>query len=194
MSGTDQKGELKVKIARLAVIVGIGAMLLAWGVATSSSSIQQKKPLPTAKQLALAKAATAKYRNVQRAEADGYRAPAGPDGKPVCVASPAGGMGIHYENAALMANNALHVQRPEMLVYAPQADGSLKLVALEYFKADNDQSEATREDLPRAFRRAFDGPHEGHAPGMPVHYDLHVWLYQANRSGTFVAFNPAVSC
>jgi hypothetical protein len=181
-------------IARLRVIVGVGVLLLGWAVATSSSSIQQRTPLTAKKQLALAKAATAKYSNVQRAEADGYRAPAGPDGKPVCVASPLGGMGIHYENQALIANNALHVQRPEILVYAPQPNGSLKLVALEYFKADNDQDVTTSTDLPRAFRRPFDGPHAGHAPGMPIHYDLHVWLYQSNASGMFAMFNPSVSC
>ena len=179
---------------RIAVILGVGVLLLSWAVATSASPNQKKGPLPAKKQLALAKAATTKYRDVGRAEADGYHAPAGPDGKPVCVASPMGGMGIHYENQALMANNALHVQRPEILVYAPQPDGSLKLVALEYFKADNDQDTTTNSDLPRMFRRAFDGPMDGHAPGMPVHYDLHVWLYQANASGMFAMFNPSVSC
>jgi hypothetical protein len=34
----------------------------------------------------------------------------------------------------------------------------------------------------------------GHEPGMPVHYDLHVWLYQANPDGVFASWNPSVSC
>jgi hypothetical protein len=29
---------------------------------------------------------------------------------------------------------------------------------------------------------------------LAVHYDLHVWVYEANASGTFAQFNPEVSC
>jgi hypothetical protein len=29
---------------------------------------------------------------------------------------------------------------------------------------------------------------------MPVHYDLHVWLYADNPSGLFAPFNPSLSC
>jgi hypothetical protein len=55
------------------------------------------------KQLRPAREATARYRSVAKAEADGYQTAPGPGGKQVCVSSPVGGMGIHYENAALMA-------------------------------------------------------------------------------------------
>jgi hypothetical protein len=81
-----------------------------------------------------------------------------------------------------------------MLVYAPQPDGSLKLVALEYYKADKDQLPATAGDRPRLFRTLFDGPMDGHYPGMPIHYDVHVWIWQKNELGRFAAFNPGVSC
>lgn len=145
-------------------------------------------------QLLLAKQATAKYSSVATAEKAGYHTGLGPDGKPACVASPAGGMGIHYENAALMRDGSLDIRRPEMLVYAPQANGSLKLVALEYFKADGDQSLSTADDRPALYGHAFDGPMAEHHPGMGVHYDLHVWVWQSNPSGMFAQFNPTVSC
>jgi hypothetical protein len=29
---------------------------------------------------------------------------------------------------------------------------------------------------------------------MPVHYDLHVWLWQDNPAGMFALFNPTVTC
>jgi hypothetical protein len=29
---------------------------------------------------------------------------------------------------------------------------------------------------------------------MPVHYDLHVWLYQPNAAGMFAQSNDAVAC
>jgi hypothetical protein len=44
------------------------------------------------------------------------------------------------------------------------------------------------------FGRPFDGPMLGHEPGMPPHYDLHVWVWQANPEGIFAPFNPNVTC
>ena len=34
----------------------------------------------------------------------------------------------------------------------------------------------------------------GHNPKMPIHYDLHVWLYRHNPAGKFAMWNPTVSC
>jgi hypothetical protein len=47
---------------------------------------------------------------------------------------------------------------------------------------------------PAVLGQTFDGPMEGHAPGMPWHYDVHVWVAEANPSGVFAQFNPAISC
>jgi hypothetical protein len=38
------------------------------------------------------------------------------------------------------------------------------------------------------------GPMGQHEPGQPPHYDLHVWIWQANPSGMFAVFNPNVKC
>ena len=131
---------------------------------------------------------TIRFHSVQQAVAEGYL-----PGSP-CIASPAGGMGIHYENAALMADPAVDPARPEMLLYEPDATGSLRLVGLEYWKSDADGNLATSDDRPSLFGRPFDGPMPGHSPVMPVHYDLHVWIWKSNPSGLFAEFNPRVSC
>jgi hypothetical protein len=34
----------------------------------------------------------------------------------------------------------------------------------------------------------------GHAPGMPIHYDLHVWVVERNPAGVFAQWNPSVQC
>jgi hypothetical protein len=86
-----------------------------------------------------------------------------------------------------------------MLVYAPVADGSVRLAALEYFRADADQNLKTAGDRPTLFGHRFDGPMAGHPlppgqPPMPVHYDLHVWLYLANPAGELTSENPKVTC
>ena len=83
------------------------------------------------------RAATARFHRVEEAVAAGYelgwvngsgvRIVAG------CVAHPtAGAMGYHYFNADLMEDNAVRALQPEVLVYAPAADGGLKLVAVEW--------------------------------------------------------------
>ena len=135
-----------------------------------------------------AKSVSARYHSIAQAEAAGYTL-----GSP-CAASPAGGMGFHYENAELMADDALDPLQPEILVYAPKDNGKLELVAIEYWKRDADGSLMTDGDRPSVLGQGFDGPMPGHSPVMPVHYDLHVWVYETNASGTFAPFNPAVDC
>ena len=149
------------------------------------------------RQLAKTKAALAKYQSVDRAKADGY-AMASPceffPGGAGNASSDEGGMGIHFVNNAILQTGKNDPTKPPILVYAPTAGGGLQLVAVEYFKADADQNTKTDPDRPSLFGRAFDGPMLGHAPGMPIHYDLHVWLWKYNPSGVFAPWNPDVSC
>jgi hypothetical protein len=137
--------------------------------------------------LARARFATLKYVSPKRAEADGY-APT-----TECVASPDGGMGLHYVNGALFADPAVTVTKPEALLYEPTRWGP-RLIGVEYIKIDADQNLSTDNDRPSLFGVPFDGPMLGHSPGMPIHYDLHVWLWKHNPSGMFAQFNPRVHC
>ena len=185
----------------LVLVAALSSVAVASQASVSSSPTLPKQ---VRKQLALAKAATARYRSVERALADGYRAPPATPTEPFghCVSSPpeprlpgvpGGGMGIHYEHPALMRDNKLDIRKPEILNYE-LVDGKLRLVALEYFRNDADQNAATRSDRPRLFGRGFDGPMPGHHPGMGVHYDLHVWLWKSNPNGVFAIWNSRVTC
>jgi hypothetical protein len=140
-------------------------------------------------QLEEVRRATKAYKDVEAAEAAGY-VPAGP-----CAEDPKyGGMGFHYENLALIEDGELDPLRPEVLVYQPTRNGNLRLGAVEYFQVDGDQDLATDDDRPWLFDVPFDGPMLGHNPVMPIHYDLHVWLYRHNPAGVFAMWNPRVSC
>jgi hypothetical protein len=133
--------------------------------------------------------ATEAYKDVKAAEAAGYVL-AGP-----CEEDPKyGGMGFHYANQALIEDGELDPLRPELLVYQPAGNGKLRLGAVEYFQVDGDQDLATDDDRPWLFDVPFDGPMLGHNPNMPIHYDLHVWLYRNNPAGIFAMWNPRVSC
>ena len=129
--------------------------------------------------LAAARAASARYHRVAAAEADGYFA-ASP-----CVAHPnpsVGAMGVHYVHPALIGDPALDAAHPEVLVYEPQQNGELRLVAVEYMKP-----KAMPGGRPTLFGQVFeDGPNDTYA--------LHAWVWQHNPSGMFAAFNPAASC
>lgn len=133
------------------------------------------------------RAAVARYHSVAQAAADGYFA-ASP-----CESTPAGTMGIHFINPALFGPG-IDPLRPEILLYVPRENGSLRLVGVEYFAVDADQDLATANDRPSIFGQPFDGPMPGHGPGMPIHYDLHVWVAEANPAGVFARWNPAIAC
>ena len=181
-------------VAVLALAVAAGSAFAATG---STSTVAAKgKHITIAQQLAKVKAALNKYEDVNVAKAAGY-APASP-----CEMTPtsagaswwAGAMGVHFVNNALMKPGPLNPMKPPILVYLPTAGGGFQLVAAEYFKPDADQNVKTDGDRPTLFGRAFDGPMLGHGPGMPIHYDLHVWLWKHNPSGLFAPFNPDASC
>jgi hypothetical protein len=136
------------------------------------------------------KAATARYYSFKQAQKAGYTVVGEP-----CVASPLGTMGIHAVNPTLMADAAIDPLRPEILLYVPKNKrGKLRLIGLEYWKADADGVLATDGDRPSVLGQQFDGPMPGHNPTMPVHYDVHVWLFEENPSGFFAPFNPNLSC
>jgi len=165
------------RLSAVALLVACLSAASAPAVATSSDGSLQT-----------VKAATARYHSTVQAEKAGYVL-----GSP-CASSPLGGMGFHYENRQLMADPTIDPAQPEILLYAPAPSGGLELVGVEYWRSDSDQDVTTTADRPSLFGQPFTGPMPGHHPGMPVHYDLHVWLWQDNPAGMFALFNPTVSC
>lgn len=143
----------------------------------------------TSKQRAVLLDATRRFRDVKQALAAGYL--------PTKDCVP--GMGLHYSNPALLQDVSIDPVLPEILVYRAGPYGSVRLSALEYFRADADGKIGTAQDRPSLFGHPFDGPMAGHAlppgqPAMPVHYDLHVWLYQSNPAGELTSENPKATC
>ncbi len=145
----------------------------------------------TLKDLAELRQATIKYQDISQALADGFME------TEACVAVPGvGGMGYHFIHPARAMDPTINMSEPEVLLYA-EIGGKLKLVGVEYFYAIGMPDAPIPNPAPPApvlFGRDFDGPMLGHEPGMPPHYDLHVWLWQANPAGMFADLNPNISC
>ncbi|HET7136862.1 MAG TPA: hypothetical protein VFI04_00775 [Gaiellaceae bacterium] len=183
------------------IATALAAAVVSVAAATAGTTTHAKQPAnkPTQaaikKQLAKAKAALSAYRSVDVAEAAGYKAESPCEWIPNAPQASwwGGGMGIHYVNDALLGK-PINPSKPAILTYVPAADGSMQLLAAEYFKPDADQNVRTDGDRPSVFGHPFDGPMLGHAPGMPIHYDLHVWLWKHNPSGMFAPWNPDVTC
>lgn len=156
--------------------------------------------------LAEVRRATAKYHDIDRARADGYRvfSPALGAGCPFLPGQ--GQMGYHLVNVGLRgspsdpanADPNLEMLRPEMLIYELRSDGKPHLVGVEYlvFKAAWEADNGIGAAPPRLF--GMDVPLSTHAfppSTVPVpHYELHVWLWSGNPNGMFAPYNPKVSC
>lgn len=178
-----------MKIKAVTIVLALVMLVVISGqVVASSLNVNDPAVL---KDLAAVRSATAKYHDVENALDDGFEA------DPLCVADPGeGGMGIHYVNMERLIDPEINLLEPEVLLYAPTKNG-VKLVGVEYMLpigGPNDPIPDPEPDAPVLFGREFDGPMEGHGPGQPPHFDLHVWVWLPNPAGMFEMFNPKVSC
>ncbi|MFI8993231.1 hypothetical protein [Streptomyces sp. NPDC053542] len=162
------------------------SMAAAPGPAAAHERLDSGHPDHVKHDLAKARKATARFTDERHAIKAGYMR------TDDCVSSTEGGMGYHYVKEAYIGST--DPAKPAVLVYVPGHDGKRRLGALEYVVLDRDKNVNTDDDRPRMFGRGFDGPMPGHTPQMPVHYDLHVWLYKHNPDGLLAMFNKNVHC
>jgi hypothetical protein len=125
--------------------------------------------------------ATARYQDVEVAEAAGWASTIDTLG---CFQDAAGGgMGVHYVNDSLM-DNVVDITQPEALVYELDADGDVAgFVAHEYIVPVEAWTSATP---PRLFGMDFH-----RHPVLPL-WVLHTWMWKPNPTGMFADWNPAV--
>ena len=135
-----------------------------------------------AAQLGQLRALIGPLHNVAAAEAAEYTSPI-----PGCFSDPElGGMGFHFAKGSIIDGH-LNELEPEVLLYEPQENGRLALVAVEFiipFEFAPRNGPAPTLFNGRAFT-PFD------ANGV---WGLHAWIFKNNPSGLFANFNPTVSC
>ena len=158
----------------LVICLALISPLMSGAALAQAHDMAMSGPLAT-----LVQDANQRFEDVNAAIMEGY-------GPIPCVSGPTGGsMGIHYVNGEYLNDGVIDVSKPEAVMYEPQPDGSLELIGVEYI--------------------TFTGPAnlEGHlfnfvgAPnryGLDPFYELHVWAWRHNPSGTFTDMNPDVSC
>jgi hypothetical protein len=198
--------------ATLALVLTVSACTFSAQTAPRRVSAPSGGAEPTLNEV---RAATERFRDVKVALAEGYI----PDPGNVCETAEhmgqpaeAGVMGIHYFRPDLLGitgppnprvdGTGTHTDftKPAVLIYEPQENGSLELVAVEnlvFIKA----WEAAGNKAPPSFQgvpydRMADDPATplDEAHHFEPHYDRHVWIHRDNPNGVFAQYNPNVTC
>lgn len=189
----------KLKLLQVAIVGMVGLLALRCGPEMSDVSVSSDSAQATAEQSlnkkgmdnpaaqnkinAEIRQATAHYQQEEKAIADGY-APSGH-----CVP----GMGDHYVNFGLV-DDIVDPSKPEVLVYEPQKNGRMKLVAVEFIVVAATW-DAEHAGPPMLGSQEFDDHRAAGSPGPPFpHYQLHAWVWKHNPDGMYTPFNPTVSC
>ncbi|HEX5452128.1 MAG TPA: hypothetical protein VFW86_07020 [Candidatus Limnocylindrales bacterium] len=151
--------------------------------------------------LAAARMATARFHDLDAAQAAGYAVRVADLNGITCIDNPGtGAMGVHYLDPNLVpelfdasAAATVDAATPELLVFAPGSGGTQRLVALEYLtiKASWDAQHA---GPPSLFGQTFNETPAGNRYGLPAFYSLHAWIWDPNPTDLFSPWNPTVSC
>jgi hypothetical protein len=160
------------------IYLGIASALLAttaFAHGDDNPNMGTQKPPPFAiLQLDQVRDATARYRDVEKAEAAGYH--------DIGLFVPH--MGWHYMKDALV-DGKFDPTKPELLVFADDpCGGKRKLVAVEYAVPLSESKHAPAGFVGRA--------DEWDANQQFQLWTLHAWLFEFNENGVFNPFNPRV--
>lgn len=205
-----------MKIGQVLLIVAVVGTGLGVAVARSSERAGRTTTVigsePT---LAEVRQLTERFRDVKVALAEGYiRDPSNMCETAEMMGRPAalGAMGIHYVRPDLLGITAppsprvngtgthTDFRRPSILIYEPQADGSLELVAVENLVFAAAWRAAGYTERPTFHGVPYDSMADDpttpldEAHNFEPHFDRHVWIYRDNPNGVFTPLNPAVSC
>jgi hypothetical protein len=151
-----------------------GALVLATAP-TAPAAAQSHAGLSAAtnRELAAARRATAKYHDVEQAEADGY----------VNFNLYEPGEGYHWVNFSLV-DDQFDPAHPEILLYAPvPGEERLQLVAVEYVLPLTEQPPHGFSGNADQWRR------DTEEFGL---WELTVWVWEHNPNGLFTYLNPRV--
>ena len=165
---------LAVLVATLALVVLAGA-----------SAVTAR-----ADELAAVRNATARFHDVDKAEAAEYAK------FYVCTDEDGqGAMGQHYLNGGLVMDAVLDPAAPEAIMYEPTPGGGQRLVGVEWIVFKPVWEAAGNTAPPTMFGRTLNLVDVPNRYGTPFpFYELHGWVWKPNPSGIHNDWNPDVSC
>ena len=171
-------------------LFGLAALVLAVVGAASAAVLTARAD---DSELAAVRNATSSYHRLDVAKSAKYGILL--DAKGIaCIDLPGiGAMGVHYVNGDLVGNPAIDATKPEALVYEPEKNGQLRLVAVEYVVIKS-AWDATHSSPPSLFGQTFNLTLSPNRFGLPSFYSLHAWVWKHNPVSMFAPWNPDASC
>lgn len=163
-------------------------VLLATSVATASADNDG---------LRAARAATARFHQLDAAKAAGYTVEVADLGGFTCIddlTGHTGAMGVHFLNPSLLDGN-VDESTPELVIYEPTKNGGMRLIAVEYLVLEAAWEAAhPGAPAPSLFGRQMELVPAGNRYGLPDFYELHAWIWKDNPLGMHNDWNPTVTC
>lgn len=147
--------------------------------ATSTVGIVDDVPVAVLQDLAIARNATAKYHDLQRALDDGFI--------PVSACIP--GEGIHYRREFPL-DCVFDPATPETLHYVPKPNGELQLIGIEYF-VPRSAACGTLTEAPEGFSGDAD---EWELEMNGTAWALNAWVWQGVPDGVFAFRSDKITC
>jgi hypothetical protein len=179
-------------------LLGVLAVTASWspqapaqqGLAAHSHDATRDKGSTPSAFVKVVRDATARYRDVNIARAEGYSLLFG------CVSGPDGGaMGMHFVNLPLVGDGELDPARPEIVIYEPLPNGRLRLIGADFLVfADAWRAKHPDGVTPELMGQLFHLIEAPNRYGLPAFYTLHVWAWKDSPTGTFVNWHADVSC
>jgi hypothetical protein len=172
----------------------------ALALAACAPAQQQKQPAGQGDQNQLVQIVRNATEQYQNAPPGGYSPALG------CVSgSDHGAMGVHYVNGmfngeTLLSNGQLDPTKPQAMIYEPQANGEMKLVAVEFIIFASALPPGAAPEVDGHLMLYVEGPSTARpnaSPnryGLPGFFELHVWAWKDNPQGPYVDWNNHVSC
>lgn len=165
-------------LCALAILLPLGMAPAAWADGDNSPLVEKVHN------------ATARFTDINVALSEGW-VTATP-----CVSGPdTGAMGVHLVLPSRVNAGLLDATKPEALIYEPMANGSMRLVGVEFIVLAN----VWAINSPSGGVPALDGNLLNYvgAPnryGLPAFYEMHVWAWEHNPKGSFADWNTHVTC
>jgi hypothetical protein len=175
---------MTTKTTRCAMGFGLAAALSCGSASVAASDGGQG---PATGLVGTVQRAVERYRDPADAEANGWMS------ANACVSGPEeGAMGVHFVKGSILFDGALDPEEPEALIYEIRGNRA-RLVGVEFIVVAS-QWHANNAAPPVIMGQQTHLVPAPNRYGLDAFYELHVWAFRPNVKGTFVDWNPAVSC
>lgn len=157
------------------------------GAAVAQDTQDNPAPTPLINKV---RAATARFIDINAAFHAGFVT-----GTP-CVSGPdAGAMGVHLVMASrIFGSLVLDPALPQALIYEPNADGTMRLVGVEYIVLESVWAATNPQGTPALDGNLMNYVAAPNRYGLPAFYEIHVWAWQNNPKGSYADWNTQVTC